>query len=165
MNGRPLLIATGPYAFLCLVSPTRVSRLPRVYAPETFALKALQTLNTAQVQYNSRVGRYTRSLAELGPSAANLILPDLASGAKQGYKFTLKTSRLQHSSRPDGLQLHWLAYPFPRPIADHSREPRPGACDGQQRRSRIGDEAVVKRESPRLRVAASPRRPRAPVLP
>src|ERR1035438_6493725 len=65
----------------------------RMYAQETAALKALQTLNTAQVQYNSQFGRYARSLAELGPpasgvdnaSAANLIPADLAAGEGHGY--------------------------------------------------------------------------------
>src|ERR1017187_9628800 len=61
----------------------------RMYAQETAALKALQTLNTAQVQYNSQFGRYARSLTELGPSASNLILPDLAAGERHGHKFTL----------------------------------------------------------------------------
>ena len=69
----------------------------RMYAQETAALKALQTLNTAQVQYNSQFGRYARSLAELGPpasgvdnaSAANLIPADLAAGERHGHKFTL----------------------------------------------------------------------------
>ena len=69
----------------------------RMYAQETAALKAIQTLNTAQVQYNSQFGRFAQSLTELGPpasgtdnaSAANLISGDMAAGEKQGYKFTL----------------------------------------------------------------------------
>lgn len=61
----------------------------RVYAPETAALKAIQILNTAQVQYNSQFGRFARSLTELGPSASNLISADLAAGEKYGYNFTL----------------------------------------------------------------------------
>jgi type IV pilus assembly protein PilA len=64
---------------------------------ETAALRAIQTLNTAQVQYNSQFGRFAQSLAELGPpasgtanaSAADLISGDLATGEKQGYRFTL----------------------------------------------------------------------------
>jgi hypothetical protein len=44
----------------------------RKYAHETAALKALQTLNTAQVQYNLQFGRYARSLSELGPPASGL---------------------------------------------------------------------------------------------
>lgn len=61
----------------------------QIYSQETAALKALQALNTAQVQYNSQFGRYVRSLAELGPSAANLIPADLAAGERHSYKFTL----------------------------------------------------------------------------
>ena len=62
---------------------------PRMYAQETAALKNLQTLNTAQVQYDSQFGRFARSLTELGPSASNLVPANLAGGEKQGYKFTL----------------------------------------------------------------------------
>jgi type IV pilus assembly protein PilA len=59
---------------------------------ETAALKALQTLNTAQVQYNSQFGRYAQSFGELGPSASNLIPEDLAGGEKRGYKYTLSAT-------------------------------------------------------------------------
>jgi type IV pilus assembly protein PilA len=63
--------------------------MARDYAEETATLKAIQTLNTAQVQYNSQFGRYARSLTELGPSAANLIPADLSAGETYGYKFKL----------------------------------------------------------------------------
>lgn len=76
-------------AILAVVGICALLRTARVYAPETAAFKAIQTLNTAQVQYNSQFERYARSLAELGPSGANLISADLAAGEKQGYKFTL----------------------------------------------------------------------------
>jgi type IV pilus assembly protein PilA len=67
------------------------------FAQETAALRAIQTLHTAEVQYNSQYGRYAVSLVELGPpasgaasaAAADLIGNDLANGTKQGYKFTL----------------------------------------------------------------------------
>jgi type IV pilus assembly protein PilA len=71
---------------------------PRIGAPrETGAVKAITTIHTAQVQYFSNYGRYAASMQELGPpasgadgpSAANLIERDLASGEKGGYKFTL----------------------------------------------------------------------------
>ena len=61
----------------------------RRYAQETAALRNLQIVNTAQVQYNSQFGRFARSLSELGPLASNLIPADLAAGERQGYKFTL----------------------------------------------------------------------------
>ncbi len=67
------------------------------FAQETAALRAIQTIHTAEVQYNSQYGRYAVSLTELGPPAsgaasaasADLIGNDLANGTKQGYKFTL----------------------------------------------------------------------------
>jgi type IV pilus assembly protein PilA len=71
---------------------------PRIIAPrETSCVKAITTINTAQVQYYSNYGRYAASLRELGPpasgaegpSAAGLIERDLASGEKGGYKFAL----------------------------------------------------------------------------
>jgi len=65
----------------------RSNPLGRDHAREILALKSIQILNTAQVQYNSQFGRYARSLSELGPRAADLISPDLASGERQGYKF------------------------------------------------------------------------------
>jgi type II secretory pathway pseudopilin PulG len=61
----------------------------RDFAEEAWAIKAIQTLNTAQVQFKSKFGRYARSLAELGPSAANLIPANLSAGKKYGYKFKL----------------------------------------------------------------------------
>ncbi|HXM44034.1 MAG TPA: hypothetical protein VN924_22555 [Bryobacteraceae bacterium] len=71
-----------------------------MYAPETAALKAVQTLNAAQALYHAQFGRFARSLNELGPpaggpdnaSAANLISADFAAGEKQGYKFTLTST-------------------------------------------------------------------------
>ena len=65
-------------------------------ARETAAMGAIRTIHTAQTQYSSQFGRYAASLAELGPptsgqegpSAANLIPSDLASGVKGGFKFT-----------------------------------------------------------------------------
>jgi prepilin-type N-terminal cleavage/methylation domain-containing protein len=68
-------------------------------ARETAALGAIRTLHTAQTQYSSQFGRFAKSLAELGPpaaggtmgpSSADLIQEDLASGVKGGYKFVLE---------------------------------------------------------------------------
>ncbi|HUE03547.1 MAG TPA: hypothetical protein VMR62_28580 [Bryobacteraceae bacterium] len=90
MNVRPLIIfvVVGICPLLYLGRPHVGDRV-RLYSSETAALKAVQTLSTAQVQYNSQVGRYARSLGELGPSGSNLIASDLASGEKQGYRFKL----------------------------------------------------------------------------
>jgi hypothetical protein len=93
MSGRSvaLFAVVGIPTLLYLGVPLgeRTPYKSRRYAQETAALRNLQTLNTAQVQYNSQFGRYARSLTELGPSASNLILADLAAGEKRGYKFTL----------------------------------------------------------------------------
>lgn len=75
-------------AFVAWEASAKLS-MARDYAEESQAVKAIQILNTAQVQYNSKFARYARSLTELGPSAANLIPADLAAGQKYGYKFTL----------------------------------------------------------------------------
>src|SRR5437764_258793 len=66
-------------------------------ARETAAMKAVSTIQTAQVQYYSSFNRFAASMQELGPpasgadgpSAAGLIERDLASGEKGGYKYTL----------------------------------------------------------------------------
>ena len=101
MSGRSvaLFAVVGIPTLLYLGVPLgeRTPYKSRRYAQETAALRNLQTLNTAQVQYNSQFGRFAQSLTELGPpasgtdnaSAANLISSDLAAGTKQGYNFTL----------------------------------------------------------------------------
>ena len=61
------------------------------------AIKAIQTIHQAEVQYQSQFGRYANTLTEIGPppsgpatpSAADLIGNDLSNGEKGGYKFTL----------------------------------------------------------------------------
>jgi type IV pilus assembly protein PilA len=92
-----LLIVIAIILIIVTVALPKLNKA-RMYAQETAALKAMQTLNTAQVQYNSTFGRFATSLAELGPpasgtanaSAADLISSDLASGEKQGYRFTMQ---------------------------------------------------------------------------
>lgn len=57
----------------------------------------VQTINTAQVQYQSQFGKFASSLAELGPptsgtpgpAAADLIPSALAAGDKDQYTFVL----------------------------------------------------------------------------
>jgi prepilin-type N-terminal cleavage/methylation domain-containing protein len=91
-----LLIVIAIILIIVTVALPKLNKA-RMYAQETAALKAIQTLNTAQVQYQSQFGRFAQSLTELGPpasgsdnaSGANLIGSDMASGDKQGYKFTL----------------------------------------------------------------------------
>jgi type IV pilus assembly protein PilA len=84
-------------AILVITAASSELNKARMYAQEQAALKAVQTLNAAQVQYKSTFGRFATSLTELGPpasgtasaSAADLIEGDLASGEKWGYRFRL----------------------------------------------------------------------------
>ncbi len=97
MRGRVLLIVV----ILAIAFPVRISHKSanrgRIYAFETAALKAIQILNTAQVQYNSSFGRFATSLTELGPSGAGLIAASLASGADRGYSFRLESTPAGYS--------------------------------------------------------------------
>jgi type IV pilus assembly protein PilA len=69
----------------------------QIFVRETAAMKAIQTIHTMEIQYQSQYGRFAVSLAELGPpasgapspAAADLIGNDLANSVKQGYKFTV----------------------------------------------------------------------------
>jgi prepilin-type N-terminal cleavage/methylation domain-containing protein len=91
-----LLIVIAIILIIVTVALPKLNKA-RMYAQETAALKAIQTLNTAQVQYQSQFSRFAQNLTELGPpasgtdnaSSANLISSDMAAGAKQGYNFTL----------------------------------------------------------------------------
>ena len=91
-----LLIVIAIILIIVTVALPKLNNATR-YAHETAAIKAIQTIHTVQVQYNSQYGHYATSLAELGPPAtgaateasADLIDSGLASGDKSGYKFTL----------------------------------------------------------------------------
>jgi type IV pilus assembly protein PilA len=69
----------------------------QMMARELAATKAVQTVQTAEVMYQSQYGRFASSLRELGPpdagassaAAAGLISGALASGTLGGYKFSL----------------------------------------------------------------------------
>jgi type IV pilus assembly protein PilA len=73
------------------------SQKTQIFVRETAAIKAIQTIHTMQIQYQSQYGRFATSLTELGPPAsgapspasADLIGNDLANGVKQGYKFAV----------------------------------------------------------------------------
>ena len=94
-----LLIVIAIILIIVTVALPKLNNATR-FARETAAIKAIQTIHTAQVQYNSQYGRYATSLTELGPpasgapsaAAADLIGNDLASGDKGQYKFTMTGS-------------------------------------------------------------------------
>jgi type IV pilus assembly protein PilA len=91
-----LLIVIAIILIIVTVALPKLNNATR-YAHETAAIKAIQTIHTMQVQYNSQYGRYAASLTELGPpasgnataSSADLIDSGLAAGEKSGYKFTM----------------------------------------------------------------------------
>jgi len=86
-------------AIILIIATIALPKLNRakMYAHETAAIKTLQTIHTAQTQYQSQFGRFATSLTELGPpqsgqpgpQAADLIENSLAAGEKSGYKFTV----------------------------------------------------------------------------
>lgn len=69
-------------------------------AHEMAAIRQIQTLHQAELQYNSQFGKYAATLAELGPptsgaagpAAADLIPKVLAEGKNSGYIFSVQAS-------------------------------------------------------------------------
>jgi prepilin-type N-terminal cleavage/methylation domain-containing protein len=68
-----------------------------MHTHEAAAIKTIQTIHTAQAQYQAQYNRFAPSLAELGPppngdsgpQAADLVDSDLAAGEASGYRFTV----------------------------------------------------------------------------
>ena len=101
-----LLIVIAIILIIITIAVPKYNRT-QMYMRETAAIKAIQTIHTVQVQYQSQFGRFATSLTELGPpqsgqpgpAAADLIGNDLSGGVKQGYKFTL-------TAVPGGYQIN-----------------------------------------------------------
>jgi type IV pilus assembly protein PilA len=91
-----LLIVIAIILIILAVAMPRLSK-SRMYAQEMAALQAIKAIHSAQTMYYSTFGKYAETLAALGPptsgaagpAASDLIQEDLATGEKQGYKFTL----------------------------------------------------------------------------
>ncbi len=92
-----LLIVIAIILIIVSVALPRIGEAQRG-AYEMAAIKALTTVNTAQVQYFSTYGRFAQTLQELGPppgggskgpQAAGLIDEKLATGLHSGYAFTM----------------------------------------------------------------------------
>ena len=91
-----LLIVIAIILIIITIAVPKLGNAKR-FAQETAAIQAMKTIHTAQVQYSSQYGRFATTLIELGPPAsgstsaasADIIQSDLASGEKQGYKFTM----------------------------------------------------------------------------
>ena len=77
----------------------------KMHAHEMAAIKTMQTIHTAQFQYETQYGRFATSLAELGPPeggrpgahAADLIDSGLAGGKSSGYLFSVNASPSGHA--------------------------------------------------------------------
>ncbi len=87
-------------AIILIIAAIAIPKLTqaRKAAYEMAAIRALNTVNTAQIQYFSTYGRYAQTLNELGPppgnaapspAAADLVPDNLAAGLHQGYVFTM----------------------------------------------------------------------------
>lgn len=87
-------------AIILIIAAIAIPKLTsaRMAAYEMAAIRALHTINTAQIQYFSTYGRYAQSLMELGPmpgnatpspAAADLLSGDLSTGIKSGFVFTM----------------------------------------------------------------------------
>ena len=69
----------------------------KMNADETAVMREVQTIQQAQMQYQSQFGKYAANLGELGPPAhgdpgpqgAKLIPRSLAGGQKNGYVFSM----------------------------------------------------------------------------
>lgn len=94
-----LLIVIAIILIIITIAMPKLGSAKR-FAQETAAIRAIQTIHTAEVQYSSQYSKFATSLAELGPpasgapspAAADLIDSVLAAGDKQGYKFTVTGS-------------------------------------------------------------------------
>jgi type IV pilus assembly protein PilA len=105
-----LLIVIAIILIIITIAVPKLGNAKR-FAQETAAIQALKAIHTAQVQYSSQYGRFAATLTELGPpttgatsaAAADILQSDLASGEKQGYKFTMTANGggYQISAVPD----------------------------------------------------------------
>ncbi len=108
-----LLIVISIILIIAMIAAPKLGKT-RMYSQEMAAIQHIKTLHTAQAQYYSQFGRYATSLAELGPpasgnagpSAADLIPGDLASGEKGGYKFNLQATPTGYAINAEPTQFN-----------------------------------------------------------
>jgi hypothetical protein len=93
---------------LIMFAGPQTTREP-ISSREEAALYAIRTIHATQVQYYSQYGRYAASLKELGPpasgvtgpAASGLIDGELASGTKDGYKYTMTVTASGYAIHAD----------------------------------------------------------------
>lgn len=92
-----LLIVIAIILTIIMIALPKVSSL-LMNAREVAVIKEIQTLHTAQMQYQSQFHRFATKLEELGPPAsgragpdgADIIPGELAKGNKSGYQFVIQ---------------------------------------------------------------------------
>ena len=87
-------------AILLIIGAIAVPRLntARMQAQEMAAVRQIQSIHQGQTMYFSQFGKYAQTLQELGPptsgqpgpSGADIIPGDLATGQKTGYNFLMQ---------------------------------------------------------------------------
>jgi type IV pilus assembly protein PilA len=93
-----LLIVIAIILIILSIALPQMSK-SRMNAQEMAAIREVQTINQAQIQYQSQFGHFATALAQLGPpasagtaegpDAAGLIPGSLAGGSASGYNFTV----------------------------------------------------------------------------
>ena len=92
-----LLIVITIILTIIMIALPKVSSL-LMNAREVAAIKEIQTIHTAQMQYQSQFHRFATKLEELGPPAggrpgpdgADILPGELAKGSKGGYQYVLQ---------------------------------------------------------------------------
>jgi len=92
-----LLIVIAIILIILSIALPQMSK-SRMHAQEMAAIKTIDTINTAEIQYQSQFGKFATAIAQLGPppsggaegpEAAGLVSATLASGSSSGYNFTI----------------------------------------------------------------------------
>jgi hypothetical protein len=90
---RILRFITGIVAILLAVGAVKLypalRHLEHATHESSGPIRYITAINIAQVQYQSRFGRYAWSLEELGPNASGLLPANLATGTLSGYVYVL----------------------------------------------------------------------------
>jgi prepilin-type N-terminal cleavage/methylation domain-containing protein len=99
-----LLIVIAIILIIAAIAAPKLN-VARMQAQEMAAVRTLSTIHVAETSYFSQFGKFAENLQQLGPpaggaagpSAADLISGDLASGQKSGFVFTLTASKEGYS--------------------------------------------------------------------
>jgi prepilin-type N-terminal cleavage/methylation domain-containing protein len=95
-----LLIVIAIILIIAAIAAPKLN-VARMQAQEMAAISTFNTIHVGQTSYFSQFGKFAENLQQLGPpaggsvgpSAADLIPGDLATGQKSGYVFTLAAAK------------------------------------------------------------------------